>query len=108
MPDYNPDREGHVPHKFVVINADLQPRDGVQTSRGFLKFGHGERLMVKDESLAREIQQQYGRDLTVTRVRTPEKMEKSHRYHFGQWPEMPWKRKKEKEQDDGTSKDITE
>jgi hypothetical protein len=92
MPDFNPDREGHVKHKFIVQNGDIVARDGVQTSKGFLEFNKQERCIINDEALAREVQQQYP-TVAVSRVRYPGAADKGHRYFFGSWPEMPWKRK---------------
>lgn len=99
MPDYNPDKERHVDHKFIVQKAWPDGnhegdglRDGISTSRGVLKPDSKGRMVVKDEALAREIQKEYPGDLAVTRVRAPDPADSGHRYHFGQWPEMPWKR----------------
>lgn len=96
MPDYNPDREGHVGHKFIVQKAwpgtSMDPGDSVQTSKGALKFDEQDRLAVKDPALAREIQQANPRELAVTRVRQTHHSDTGHRYHFGQMPAMPWHR----------------
>ena len=94
MPDYNPDKERHHKHKFVVQQAfpDIVG-DSVMTSKGELKPNSQGRMTVKDESLAREIQQQYPREMTVTRMNFDDPADRGHRFHFGGWPEMPWKRK---------------
>lgn len=111
MPDYNPDREGHVDHKFIVQKAwpgtSMDMGDSVQTSKGNLKFNHEDRLVVRDQNLAREIQQAYPRELAVTRVRYPSQADRGHRYHFGQMPAMPWHKYDEngnriKNEEDGT------
>lgn len=95
MPDFNPDKERHVDHKFVVQKAfPGNEKDPVMTSKGALAPDKQGRMIVKDESLAREIQQQNPRELTVTRMRTPGAADQGHRYHFGGWPEMPWKKTK--------------
>lgn len=94
MPDFNPDKERHTGHKFIVLDATRNHMDGLQTAKGYLKFQQG-RMSVKDEGLAREIQKMYPRDVTVTRVRRPHKADRGHKYFFGQMPEMPWKRKEE-------------
>ena len=100
MPDYNPDKEAHVQHKFIVQKAwpsgDYQGdglAEGIQTSKGVLKPNSQGRMVVKDAALAREIQSAYPADLAVTRMRTPDPADKGHKYHFGGWPEMPWKKK---------------
>lgn len=95
MPDYNPDKERHRAHKFIVQKAwpgkgKLDPGDAIQTSAGALKFNHEDRMAVKDEALAREIQQQYPQELAVTRVNANSPADRGHRYHFGQMPAMPW------------------
>ena len=92
MPDYNPDKEGHVDHKFIVQKAwpAHDTSTEVNTSKGPLAFGHEDRFVVKDPALAREIQQDHPADLAVTRVRYPHQADRGHRYHFGQLPAMPW------------------
>lgn len=94
MPDFNPDREGHVDHRFIVQNAwpQYNHKKGLQTSKGNLAFNHEDRFVVKDAALAREIQQDNPKDVTVTRVRNPSQADRGHRYHFGQMPAMPWHR----------------
>lgn len=94
MPDYNSDKESHNKHKFVVQQAwPGVVGDGVATSKGILKPNDQGRMTVKDESLAREIQKEYPRDLTVTRMNSNDPADIGHRFHFGSWPEMPWKRR---------------
>lgn len=92
MPDFNPDKERHTKHKFIVQKAwpKYDTSAGVETSKGTLKFGYEDSLVVKDEALAREIQQAHPRDLAVTRVRYPDHADRGHKYHFGQMPAMPW------------------
>jgi len=96
-PDYDPSRDGHVKKKFIVQKAwpgkgTLDPGESIQTSKGELQFNHEGRLVINDQSLAREVQQQYPRELAVTRVRYPAPADRGHRYHFGQMPAMPWHR----------------
>lgn len=98
IPDYNPDKEGHVDHKFIVQPAwpSEAQKDGVESPDGrFLKYGKEKRFMLNDESVARELQKEHRNDLVVTRVRYPHRSDRGHVYFFGQWPEMPWKKKKE-------------
>jgi len=96
MPDWNPDREGHTDHEYIVQNATRRWIPGVQTQKGLLKFNREGRMKVKDPALANEIRtSEIGKhDVTVTRVRHPKPSDQGHRYFFGGWPEMPWKKKK--------------
>lgn len=93
-PDFNPDREGHHKHKFIVQKAFTHDIEGaVQTSKGALKPNDQGRMTINDEGLAREIQQSNPRELVVSRMNADSPADRGHRYHFGGWPEMPWKRK---------------
>lgn len=94
-PDYNPDREGHVPKKWMVVKATRDPSfQGVTLDDGkSMKFGKKGAFMVNDPAKADEIRKEVGANATVTRFRTPTSHERIHRYFFGQWPEMPWKKK---------------
>lgn len=105
MPDWNPDREGHIKHKWVVQKAWPDPNSdlgaGVQTSRGELKPDAQGRMIVNDPALAHEIRTEHPRDMTVTRMRFESPADRGHRYHFGCWPEMPWKKKEREQQPEG-------
>jgi len=90
MPDYNPDRESHVDHKFVVQTAWPNTPKTVKTSKGELQMNGQGRMVIRDEALAREIQKEHPRDLAVTRMRTPKPADQGHKYHFGQTLAMPW------------------
>lgn len=92
--DYNPDKESHAAHRWVVMNATQRKMEGVEVGGKELKFGTEGRLTVGDPGVASEIRQRYGKDVTVTRYRANSAADVGHRYHFGQMPEMPWKRKK--------------
>jgi len=98
MPDFNPDKERHRKHKFVVQKAwtdASRPNDGlsdgVATSRGVLKPDDEGRMLVNDEALAREIQQENPKELVVTRMNADDPADAGHKYFFTV-PEMPWKR----------------
>ena len=106
MPDWNPDREGHATHKWLVQKANLfgNLNDDVLTSKGALKTSQKGRFFVNDPALAAEIRSEYPKDYTVTRVRYPDPADKGHKYFHGLWPEMPWKKREEEEtQDDATT-----
>lgn len=92
MPDFNPDKEGHVGHKYIVQDATREKLESVPTSKGDLKFNNEGRLVVNDPTLASEIRTSTmgRRDVTVTRVRANHPSDQGHRYHFGQFPGLPW------------------
>ena len=90
MADYNSDKERHVDHKFVVQSAWPNSPKEIMTSKGLLKANEQGRMLIKDESLAREIQREHPTDLAVTRMRMSKPADQGHRYHFAGWPEMPW------------------
>ena len=98
MPDFNPDKERHRKHKFIVQKAwtdGSKPNDGlsegIATDRGILKPDKQGRMIVKDEKLAREIQQENPRELVVTRMTSDDPADRGHKYFFTV-PEMPWRR----------------
>ena len=96
MVDYNPDREGHRDHKFYVRNATKRQFDKLTLCGEEMKFNRQGRMMVKDETMAREIQAEYPEQLAVTRVEDQHPADIGHKYFFTV-PEMPWKREKETE-----------
>lgn len=110
MPDWNPDREGHRGHKWLIHDATRERLPGVETSKGLLKFNDEGRCLVNDESLANEIRSsEIGkRDVCVTRVTAEHPSDRGHTYHFGQFPGLPWakydefgRRIADEEDDDG-------
>ena len=98
MPDWNPDREGHVQHKWIVHNA-TQNRDfkGVKAGGKDMLFNHEGRFLISDEVVANEIRKEHPMDVTVTRMRYPDVADRGHKYFFAGIA-MPWH--KEKEDDD--------
>lgn len=102
MTDWNPDKEAHVKHKWIVHKGVTDPEiKGVETGKGFMKFNDEGRFMVSDEAIASEIRSgELGKaEICVTRVRYPDPADRGHRYFFGGWPEMPWKKKKKEEEE---------
>lgn len=94
-PDYNPDKESHTEHKFIVQPAwpSVARQDGVTLPSGRkAAWGKSKRFFLKDEKEARELQQEHRNDLVVTRVRYPHRSDRGHVYFFGQMPAMPWHR----------------
>ena len=89
-PDWNPDREGHVQHKWIVHNA-TQNRDfkGVKAGGKDMLFNHEGRFLISDEVVANEIRKEHPRDVTVTRMRYPDVADRGHTYFFS-CPKMPW------------------
>ena len=114
MPDFNPDKERHVDHKFVVQTAWPGVANKVKTSKGELEMNDKGRMIIKDEVLAREIQKEHPHDLAVTRMRMPKPADQGHRYFFGQTKPLPWAkydelgRRIQEEQDNGDSDERTE
>ena len=90
MPDFNPDKERHVDHKFVVQTAWPGVEKKIKTSKGELDMSAKGRMIIKDEVLAREIQKEHPHDLAVTRMRMPKPADQGHRYFFGQTKPLPW------------------
>lgn len=93
MPDFNPDREGHHKHKFIVQKAlpnDLEAP--VKTSKGDLKPNDQGRMIIQDEALAREVQQHNPRELVVSRMNSDHPSDRGHNYFFTV-PELPWKKR---------------
>ena len=96
MPDYNPDKERHRDHKWIVHNA-TRNKDfkGVWAADKAMPFNHEGRFSITDGGVASEIREEYGRDVTVTRMHNPHRSDRGHVYFFGQLPEMPWKKEQE-------------
>ena len=109
--DYNSDREGHVKHEYVVINADEKPKTSIKVEGKEFNFNKDGYFKIPgDPGLAQTIRQQVGKSATVKRVRADSAADRGHKYHFGQLPEMPWKRKKtdEKESQDHSEETANE
>ena len=90
MPDFNPDREGHVNHKWIVHNA-TQNRNfkGVKAGGKDMLFDHEGRFLISDEGEANEIRTEHPRDVTVTRMRYPDVADRGHKYFFSVG-KIPW------------------
>ncbi len=95
MPDFNPDREGHVKHKWIVHNA-TQNRNfkGVKAGGKDMLFNKEGRFLINDEVVANEIRNEHPRDVTVTRMRYPDVADRGHKYFFS-CPKMPWHEEKD-------------
>ena len=90
MPDFNPDRESHRDHKWIVHKA--VKGDGfksVNAADKDMPFNHEGRFSVKDEKVASEIRKKYPRSVTVSRVTDYHPSDRGHKYFFS-CPEMPW------------------
>ena len=92
MPDFNPDREGHTAHKYMVVKANNDPEfKGVNLDGKEYKFGKEDWFRVPgDPGLANALRQKLGRKATVSRVRAPKAADRGHRFFFGQMPALPW------------------
>jgi len=101
MPDYNPDKERHVDHKFIVQKAYTfgeETKKGIWHDDKYYKFDKYGRFSLKNETVAREIQTRFPKECTVTRMRYPHISDRGHKYHFSV-PELPWKRGKDATED---------
>ena len=88
--DYNSDKEGHVDHGWIVVNAEKgMEKEPIRLGDREFKFGRDGAFTVKDGGLANEIRKTVGTRATVSRYRRPENG-KVHHYFFGQMPAMPW------------------
>ena len=91
--DYNPDREGHVPHKYIVINATKQPKKFIEAGGRRMNFSKEGFLSIKDPAVANDVRQKYGGEVTVSRVRSQPLSERGvHNYFFAMTKPMPWHR----------------
>ena len=93
MPDWNPDKESHRDHKWVVHNATRRKDfKGVRAAGKDMLFNREGRFFVKDEAVAAEIRRDHPHQLSVTRVSSYHPSDRGHKYFFGQMPELPWKK----------------
>jgi len=97
MPDYNPDREGHRKHKWVVHNV-MQGGKGVRVDGKNMMFNKDGRFLVKDEGLAKNIRKNYPHQVTVSRITANDPSDRGHKYFFTV-PRMPWHKDEEESAD---------
>src|SRR3990170_9053433 len=55
---------------------------------------------IKDPAIARELEQKYEGRVLMSPVQSPDIHDRGHKYFFGGWPEMPWKKNKENDNAD--------
>jgi cell shape-determining protein MreC len=97
MPDFNPDKESHRDHEWIVHKAVRDNSfNAVKAAGKEMKFNREQRFKVGDEKVAAEIRREYPRDVTVTRVNKYHPADRGHKYFF-QVPEMPWKKERQDE-----------
>lgn len=94
MADFNPDKERHRKHKWIVHNA-TRNRDftKVVAADKVMPFNDEGRFSVRDEKVAAEIREEYPHDVTVTRVLAEHVSDRGHKYFFT-CPAMPWHKEK--------------
>jgi hypothetical protein len=93
MPDFNPDKEAHRDHRWIVHKSSLGKHlTGVNAAERDMPFNHEGRFSVSDEAVAAEIRMKYPRAVTVSRVSKYHPSDRGHIYHFSV-PEMPWHKK---------------
>jgi hypothetical protein len=90
MPDYNPDKEAHRDHGWIVHKATRDKSfKGVTAAEKKMPFNKEGRFMVNDPAVAAEIRKNFPKNVTVTRVNKYHPADRGHRYHFV-CPAMPW------------------
>ena len=58
---------------------------------------------IKDPAIARELEKKYEGRVIMSPIQSPDVHDRGHRYFFGGWPEMPWKKNKENDNADKLS-----
>ena len=95
MPDFNPDRESHRKHKWIVHRATRDRSfTKVNAAEREMTFDREGRFMVGDEGVAKEIREKYPRTATVSRVSTPDPSDRDHKSFFS-CPALPWHKDEE-------------
>lgn len=95
MPDWNPDKESHRKHKWIVHNATRNHNfKNVVAADKVMPFNHEGRFFVKDEAVANEIRKKYPREVTVSRVTASDPTDRDHKSFFS-CPAMPWHKESE-------------
>ncbi len=103
MPDYNPDKEAHRDHKWIVHKSSLGKHlRGVNATDRDMAFNHEGRFSVDDEAVASEIREKYPRTVTVSRVSKYHPSDRGHKYFFN-CPALPWH--EESRQEAGSGED---
>ena len=98
MPDWNPDKEAHRDHKWIVHKAikGNASFNKIHAAGKDMPFNREGRFAVSDEKVASEIREKYGRTATVTRVSSYHPSDRGHKYFFT-CPAMPWHKEEDKQ-----------
>lgn len=72
---------------YEVIKATQRPMTGLELNGKKMKFSRQNALRIKDRAQAKDIEQKYGEDVTVTPIEVTS--EPGHKYRFTA-PGMPW------------------
>ncbi len=80
--------------KYQVIKATKKPIKSVEAAGVNLPFGRQGGFEVSDRAIAEEIEARHGGKGGDVVVIPREHHEPGHRYFWGAWPEMPWKKGK--------------
>ena len=89
MPDWNPNKEAHRDHKWIVHKAIKGTQKGVRVGEKDLMFNREGRFVTSDEGLASTIRKENPQAVTVTRVTSHHPSDRGHKYFFSV-PAMPW------------------
>ena len=88
-PDYDPAPEKHAGRKWMIKPALNPHMKFLELNGKKYRFNKDGNMVVKDQVVARALQQKYGMDIAVGGVRYPHMADRGHRYFFTS-PGMPW------------------
>lgn len=88
-PDYDPAPEKHAGRKWMIKPALNPHMKYLELNGKKYRFNKDGNMVVKDQVVARALQQKYGMDIAVGGVRYPHVADRGHRYFFTS-PGMPW------------------
>ena len=88
-PDYDPAPDRHAGRKWMIKPALDPHMKYLELNGKKYRFNKDGNMVVKDQVVARALQQKYGIDIAVGGVRYPHVADRGHRYFFTS-PGMPW------------------
>lgn len=88
-PDYDPAQDRHAGRKWMIMPAHDPKMRSLELDGKQYKFNKSGHMMIKDQKVARALQQKYPLDIAVGGVRSPHVADRGHKYFFTS-PGMPW------------------